>query len=190
MLYLLKVRPNTRQTENKSVQHSENEYDADYETDKNPESNSGMETDDTKNGMETDVYSECLEKRQREGRGTQTFTHSYTLNEKPFVKIDKENITPPGSHSTPSLTQRAVLSLDRSLFGFNDLQSPLPFSPVIASVSRRRSPCLTTPSMYGSFSTATSEKKRKNDRSCDIPMQNPKRPKGKRIKKEVSTRVL
>ena len=153
-----------------------------------------METDDTKNGMETDTELETLGKRQRGETGTSkggsTFTHSYTLNEKPFVKIDKENITPPGSHSTPSSAQRAVLSLDRSLFGFNDLESPLPFSPVIGSVSRRRSPCLMTSSMYSSFSTANSEKKRKNERFYDIPMENTKRQKGKRIKKEVSTRFL
>ena len=153
-----------------------------------------METDDTKNGMETDTESETLGKRQRGGTGTSkcasTFTHSDTPNEKPFVKIDKENITPPGSHSTPSSAQRAALSLDRSLFGFNDLESPLPFSPVIGSVSSCRSPCLMTSSMHSSFSTATSEKKRKNDRSHEIPIENPKRQKGKRIKKEVSTRFL
>jgi len=43
---------------------------------------------------------------------------------------NKENVTPPESQSTPALMKLACRKLDDSLFGFNDMETTLPFSPV------------------------------------------------------------
>ena len=111
-------------------------------------------------------------------------------------QLDKENFTPPGSHSTPALVQRAVRNLDDSLFGFNRLTTPLPYSPVTFGSSRTGlSPSSSV--KYNSSSSLASLRttqdstigmwkgKRKIEKQIDLPVENLKRGKKKKTRKEV-----
>ncbi len=100
-----------------------------------------------------------------------TFLKSYN----PFVIISKENITPPGSHSTPATCQRAVRNLDDSLFGFNAIGSPITCSPLNAGTVNDTSSSTASPS----------KRKRTRFTPFDVPVENPKKRAKKKTKKEV-----
>lgn len=97
--------------------------------------------------------------------------------------IDKENFTPPDSHSTPSFSHKVVRNLDDSLFGFNRLESPLPYSP-LSSISSRGRPSPSRSLKATSFSAKTLKGKRKSEQIFDFP-QEERKGKKKKTKQEV-----
>ena len=169
-------------------QLSENGYEADSEleqkqnscTDSDHADRSYIMAISTDSENETEERQKKVTKKRRGKLGTRSRDEKFFA--KSTEKTDKENFTPPDSHSTPSLGQKVVRSLDDSLFGFNRLDSPLPFSPV-SSISSRGKP---SPSRLMKPRFVSNHKgKRKSEQLFDFPLENEKRVKKKKSKREV-----
>ena len=176
---------------NEEQQQSENGYDADSELDQKQDSctDSDIAERSCKMVISTDSESERSEKgRQkrkikRKGRvGTRSREDCFCAPS--TEKTDKENFTPPDSHSTPSTGQKVVRNLDDSLFGFNRLESPLPFSPV-SSISSRGKPSPSRSIKPSSFSVSNRKGKRKSEGMFELTYENEKKGKKKKSKREV-----
>ncbi|XP_065069226.1 transcriptional regulator ATRX homolog [Rhopilema esculentum] len=165
-------------------QQPEYAYDADSELDQRPGDSDEKMTSSPESDNE--FFNESSKKTQET---------KIQLPDPIGEQLDKENFTPPGSHSTPALAQRAVRNLDDSLFGFNRLTTPLPYSPVTLGSSRAGlSPSSSL--KYNSSSSLASLRttqdstigiwkgKRKIEKQIDLPMENVKRGKKKKTKKE------
>ena len=179
----------------KDQQQSENGYDADSELDQKLDSSTDSDSDEKscKMTISTDDDDEDDEndKRMQMSKSKHKYKLStYGGEEIVYApsteQIDKENFTPPDSHSTPSLNQRVVRNLDDSLFGFNKLESPLNFSPV-SSISSRGKPSPSRSPKTISFATSNVRRKRKSERAFDFPQEEEKKVKKKKSKREVST---
>lgn len=180
----------SRKTTNKIIKDevktdSENAYDADSELDQNPGSDSGSDCEEermvpekqTKTQLNADVIMD-----ENHAGATKDPYVGVLGNQRPFVVLDKENLTPPGSHSTPNVVQRAVRNLDESLFGFNDLESPLKLSPVQGTLYGSMSP--SSSSRCSTVSASPAKRKLAKIGVSDIPIENPKKRTRKKQKKE------
>lgn len=181
----------------KEQQKSENDYDADSEQDQKCDSATDPDSDSKSCKMivSTDSENERKENQLRRGKAQYRRKLPGQMEEEPYSiparnRIDKENFTPPDSHSTPSHNQRVVRNLDDSLFGFNNLESPLPYSPVSSASSQARpSPCTSRKQI--SLSAAKPQKgKRKHDQLFGFPKEEQKKGKKKRTQKEVCFVVI
>ena len=174
-------------------QLSENGYEADSELDQKQNSSTDSDHADKSCSMaiSTDSEDEMKERRNKVRKKQKGKLCTGSREERTFAKstgkTDKENFTPPGSHSTPSLGQKVARSLDDSLFGFNRLDSPLPFSPV-SSISSRGKP---SPSRTVKPRFVSSHKgKRKGEQLFDFPRENEKKVKKRKSKREVIRYLL
>lgn len=100
---------------------------------------------------------------------------------------NKENVTPPDSHSTPALMKLVSRNLDESLFGFNSVESSLPFSPVadnVVSPMRITCPSQNSPAPFSFTPSITSPNKRKREKDMDgfydLPIEKSKKQKTKK----------
>ena len=180
---------NNVKTVSKEKQHRpDNGYEADSEYDQKQSSDSDGADNPWTMVISTGSEDEADEKRGKKVNTTGKGSENTQPKEECFCvlsreKIDKENFTPPGSHSTPSLGQSVVRNLDDSLFGFNRLESPLQLSPISSISSRGRlSPRIIKPNVS---SVSTYRNKRKSERMFDFKVDNEKKTKKKKAKREV-----
>ena len=87
--------------------------------------NMGIEKKYVKNEKFTKLESS---RRQEPVRHKRKALNEYLNNPK-----NKENVTPPDSQSTPALLKLQTRNLNNSLFGFENMATSLPFSPVVGS---------------------------------------------------------
>jgi len=165
----------------------DNGYEADSEFDQRQSSDSdGVDNHWTiaiSTGSEDDTDEKRRKKLSTKGKGnenTQPKDECFCIISR--EKIDKENFTPPGSHSTPSLGQSIARNLDDSLFGFNRLESPLQLSPISSISSRGRlSPRIIKPNLS---SVSSHKNKRKSEKMFDFKIDNERKAKKKKAKRE------
>ena len=109
------------------------------------------------------------------------------LNEYFSNPKNKENVTPPDSQSTPALLKLQTRDLNNSLFGFENMATSLPFSPVVGSKIIDNSLISHENSVLTSSNVKYSTKNKKDVTTGfnDIPIKVPKkRVRRKNVKKK------